>query len=56
MLRDYGREIGVENLNARMLRNTFIAGFPGTEQQLNEVLGRTSFDPATLFSKSFQTM
>ena len=56
MLRDYGREIGVKNLNARMLRNTFIARFPGTEQQLNEVLGRTSFGPATLFPKSFQTM
>lgn len=56
ILRDYGREIGVENLNARMLRNTFISRFPGTEQQLNEVLGRTSFGPATIFPKSFQTM
>ncbi|GEM_PF-4147947 len=56
MLRDYGREIGVENLNTRMLRDTFIARFPGTEQQLNKVLGRTSFGPSTLFPKSFQTM
>lgn len=56
MLRDYGREIGVKNLNPRMLRSTFIARFPGTEQQLNEVLGRTSFGPSTIFPKSFQAM
>ncbi len=39
MLKRYGREIGVENLNSSMLRNTFIAGFKGNLRQLNETLG-----------------
>jgi len=40
VLKKYGHEIGVENLNSRMLRNTFIASFTGTRRQLDEVLGR----------------
>lgn len=40
ILKDYGHEIGVENLNPRMLRNTFILNFTGTPHQLDAVLGR----------------
>lgn len=40
ILKRYRREIGVENLNPRMLRYTFIANFTGTSRELEEVLGR----------------
>lgn len=40
MLKRYRREIGVEDLNPSMLRNTFIANFAGTPRELDEVLGR----------------
>ena len=40
ILKQYRREIGVENLNPRMLRDTFIANFAGTPQELDAKLGR----------------
>jgi len=40
ILNAYATEIGVENLNPRMLRNTFIANFTGTPHKLSETLGR----------------
>ena len=49
MLRDYGREIGVENLNARMLRNTFIAGFLGQNNSLMKYLVEHRLTPLLYF-------
>lgn len=40
IFRNYAVEIGVENLNSRILRDTFIANFTGTPRQLAEALGK----------------
>jgi len=40
IFKKYAQEIGVENLNPRMLRDTFIANFTGTPHELAKVLGR----------------
>lgn len=46
ILNEYTPEIGVENLNPRMLRNTFIANFAGTPRELDAILGRRNPEPA----------
>lgn len=40
ILKGYASEIGVKNLNSRMLRDTFIVNFTGTPSELTKILGR----------------
>ena len=42
ILKGYTSKIGIENLNPRMLRDTFIADFAGNPHELTEVLGRNA--------------
>ena len=46
MLNGYAPKIGMQNLNPRMLRNTFIANFAGTARQLDAILGKREPEPA----------
>lgn len=41
ILKGYGRQIGIENLNSTTLRNTFIANFKGNSEQLSNKLGNS---------------
>lgn len=40
MLKEYGNRIDIPNLGFRALRNTFIAGFEGTQAELDAILGK----------------
>jgi len=46
ILEGYASKIGIENLNPRMLQNTFIANFAGTRRELDAILGRRKPEPA----------
>ena len=40
ILNGYGKKIGVLDLNPKMLRQTFIVNFTGSQRELAEVLGQ----------------
>ncbi len=46
ILERYGGEIGVEHLNPRILRDTFIANFTGSPRELDAILGRRNPRPS----------